>query len=95
MNLRNSGDFSRVHPMPRSGVDVPDDLDARLVVLPSEYSYTKKLGNTAETAAKAILESRGNTPRLYRNTLAFLAADKVRPHRDGKQSYSQVYKSWF
>ena len=25
-----------------------------------------------------ILESRGNTPRLYRNTLVFLAADKVR-----------------
>jgi hypothetical protein len=32
----------------------------------------------AETAARAILESRGNTPRLYRNTLVFLAADKVR-----------------
>jgi hypothetical protein len=30
------------------------------------------------TAAKAILESRGNTPRLYRNTLVFLAADKTR-----------------
>jgi hypothetical protein len=29
-------------------------------------------------AAKAILESRGNMPRLYRNTLVFLAADKVR-----------------
>jgi hypothetical protein len=29
-------------------------------------------------AAKAILESRGNAPRLYRNTLVFLAADKVR-----------------
>ena len=29
-------------------------------------------------AAKAILESRGNTPRLYRNALVFLAADKTR-----------------
>ncbi len=27
---------------------------------------------------EAILESRGNTPRLYRNTLVFLAADKAR-----------------
>lgn len=27
---------------------------------------------------KAILETRGNTPRLYRNTLVFLAADKLR-----------------
>ena len=32
----------------------------------------------AETAAKAILEWHGSTPRLYRNTLAFLAADQAR-----------------
>jgi predicted AAA+ superfamily ATPase len=77
-DLRKFGDFSRIHPLPRSGADVPDDLDARLVVLPAEHSYTKEAGNAAETAARAILESRGNTPRLYRNTLVFLAADKVR-----------------
>ncbi len=29
-------------------------------------------------AAKAILDSRGSAPRLYRNTLVFLAADKAR-----------------
>jgi hypothetical protein len=29
-------------------------------------------------AAKAMLESRGNTPRLYRNALVFLAADRTR-----------------
>ncbi len=77
-DLRKTGDFSRIHPLPRSGADVPDDLDARLVVLPSEHSYTKEPGSAAEAAARAILESRGNTPRLYRNTLVFLAADKVR-----------------
>jgi len=77
-DLRKSGDFARIHPLPRSGADVPDDLDARLVVLPAEHPYTKEPGNAAETAARAILESRGNTPRLYRNTLVFLAADKVR-----------------
>ena len=32
----------------------------------------------AEAAAKAILESRGNAPRLYRNALVFLAVDKTR-----------------
>jgi len=78
VDLRKTGDFSRVHPLPRSGADVPDDLDARLVVLPAEHSYTKEPGSAAETAARAIFESRGNTPRLYRNTLVFLAADKVR-----------------
>jgi len=77
-DLRKSGDFVRIHPMPRSGADVPDDLDARLVVLPAEHSYSKEGGSAAEVAARAILESRGNTPRLYRNTLVFLAADRVR-----------------
>lgn len=78
-DLNRRGDFSRVHPMPPSGVDVPDDLDARLVVLATDYPYSKDPGGSpAETAAKAILESRGNTPRLYRNTLIFLAVDKVR-----------------
>jgi hypothetical protein len=77
-DLRKTGDFSRIHPLPRTGADVPDDLDARLVVLPAEHTYTKEAGSAAETAARAILESRGNTPRLYRNTLVFLAADKVR-----------------
>ena len=38
----------------------------------------RKAGSAAQKAAKAILESRGNAPRLYRNTLVFLAADKVR-----------------
>ncbi len=77
-DLRKSGDFSRIHPLPRSGADVPDDLDTRLVVLPAEHTYTKEAGSAAEIAARSILESRGNTPRLYRNTLVFLAADKVR-----------------
>jgi len=77
-DLRKSGDFSRIHPLPRSGADVPDDLEARLVVLPADHPHTKEAGSAAETAARAILESRGNTPRLYRNTLVFLAADKVR-----------------
>jgi hypothetical protein len=77
-DLQRKGDFSRIHPMPQSGQDVPDDLDARLVVLGGEQPYSKEPENKAEAAAKAILESRGNTPRLYRNALIFLAADKTR-----------------
>src|SRR5206468_4216613 len=73
-----SGDFSRVHPLPRSSADVPDDLDARLVVLSAEQAYSKEAGSPAQAAAKTLLETRGSTPRLYRNTLVFLAADKVR-----------------
>lgn len=77
-DLRRMGDFSRIHPMPATGADVPDDLDARLVVFGVDYPYSKEPGSEAETAAKAIFESRGNTPRIYRNTLVFLAADKTR-----------------
>ncbi len=77
-NVRQSGDFSRVHVLPQSGQDVPDDLDARLVVLGSEQPYSREADSPAELAAKAILDSRGNTPRLYRNSLVFLAADRTR-----------------
>jgi hypothetical protein len=77
-DLASSGDFNRIHAMPASGADVPDDLDARLVVLGTAHAYSKEAGNAAEVAAKAILENRGNSPRLYRNTLVFLAADKTR-----------------
>ena len=77
-DLARMGDFNRIHPMPQSGADVPDDLDARLVVLGVGHPYSKEGNSPAELAAKAILEMRGNSPRLYRNTLVFLAADKTR-----------------
>ena len=77
-DLERKGDFSRIHPLPQSGQDVSDDLDARLVVLGINHPYSKEPGSAAEAAAKAILESRGSSPRHYRNTLVFLAADKTR-----------------
>lgn len=77
-NLEIKGEFSRIHPMPQSGQDVPDDLDTRLVVLGIDYPYSKEAANPAETAAKAILESRGNVPRIFKNTLVFLAPDNAR-----------------
>jgi len=77
-DLRKTGDFCRVHPLPQSGQDVPDDMDARLVVLGPDHPYSREAGNLAETAAKTIFESRGNTPRLFRNTLVFLAVDQTR-----------------
>ncbi|MFN3730226.1 MAG: ATP-binding protein, partial [Fimbriimonadaceae bacterium] len=77
-DLRNIGDFSRVHAFPQSGADVPDDHDARLVVLGVEHPYTKEEGNAAEAFAQEILKSRGNSPRLYQNALVFLAVDKTK-----------------
>jgi hypothetical protein len=62
-------------PIIEKDVDGPASLPLKI---DAEHPYTKEPGNAAETAARAILESRGNAPRLYRNTLVFLAADKVR-----------------
>jgi len=77
-HARAMGGFPRVHPLPRSGADIPDDLETRLVILPPEHPYSKGEGNAAEQAARSLLESRGTMPRHYRNTLVFLAADKTR-----------------
>ena len=77
-DLAQRGDFNRIHPLPVSGADVPDDTEARLVVLGIDYPYCKESNCPAEQAAKAILETRGNAPRLFRNTLVFLAPDKQR-----------------
>jgi predicted AAA+ superfamily ATPase len=77
-DVRKTGDFPRVHALPQSGQDVPDDMDARLVVLGIDHPYSKEPDNPAEVAAKAILDSRGNAPRLFTNSLVFLVLDKVR-----------------
>jgi predicted AAA+ superfamily ATPase len=77
-DLRNTGDFKRIHPLPTSGGDVPDDMDARLVVLSIDHPYSKEAGNKAEAAAQVILQSRGNSPRIYQNALVFLAVDQTR-----------------
>ncbi len=68
----------RVHLLPRSPDDVPDDRDARLVVLPADAAYSREKGNEAIAFAQRLLENRGRGPRVYRNALVFLAADKVR-----------------
>jgi predicted AAA+ superfamily ATPase len=91
-DLRRAGDFDRVHALPSSSADVPDDLDTRLVVLGVDHPYTKEGGNEAERAATAILESRGNAPRLYRNTLVFLAADKAR--LQDLDEATRMYLAW-
>jgi predicted AAA+ superfamily ATPase len=76
--VRRSGAFSRVHAFPQSPQDVPDDLDARLVVLGLDRPHARGEDSPALQEAKRILESRGTAPRVYRNTLVFLAPDRTR-----------------
>ncbi len=77
-DLREKGDFSRVHALPTSGADVADEMETRLVVLSIDHPYSKEAGNPAEVAARSVLETRGNSPRLFQNALVFLAVDKTR-----------------
>ena len=71
-------DFAAVHSCPESEGDVPDLRETRLVVLPGEATFRRGGGSAAEKRATAILESRGSGPRMYRNTLVFLAPDEAR-----------------
>ena len=77
-NLKIRGDFLRVHPFPASGQDVQDSMDVGLAVIGVTYPHSRGDDSKALVAAKAILASRGSAPRLFQNSLVFLAADEVR-----------------
>ena len=62
-DLRRTGDFSRVHPLPRCGHDVPDDLDARLVVLGTRAPVQQGAAAARPRAAARRSSSRAATPR--------------------------------
>ncbi|TAM79789.1 MAG: DUF499 domain-containing protein [Acidobacteria bacterium] len=73
------GDFTRVHAAPSSNGDVPDEPEARLVILGPEHTHTPKNPESAARAEAAkILDQRGTSPRHCRNMLVFLAPDKIR-----------------
>ena len=77
-SLRQHSEFKRVHLFPRSAADVPDERDARLVVLTSDHAHVQGAESDAREFAQTLIESRGTAPRIYRNSLVFLAADKSR-----------------
>lgn len=75
---KKRGDFSRIHAFPASGTDVADEYSTALVILGPETEWSKEQNAPALVAAQAILESRGNSPRLFRNSLVFLAPERAR-----------------
>jgi hypothetical protein len=77
-DLRTTGDLRRIHPVPQSGSDVPDDMETRLVVLGIDHPYSKDATNKAQAAANSILQQHGSGPRIFQNTLVFLAIDQTR-----------------
>ncbi len=72
---RTRSDFSKVHAcLPSS--DVPDEREARLVILGPDFPHTNRDDKSpARREAAAILDARGSSPRNFRNTLVFLAGD--------------------
>ncbi len=78
---RNRGEFSTIHVAPESSADIPDDpnLGVRLVVLHPQHPHSKGAADSpARRWVEEALRTRGSSPRYYKNTLLFLAADKVK-----------------
>lgn len=76
---RSRGEFRGVHACPESSAEVGDDTVARLVVLGPKFPHRKDQKDSAAIqAAREILDARGNSPRINRNTLVFLAPEAQR-----------------
>lgn len=87
------GAFAAVHVAPRSGADVPDDGEVRLVVLaPRSAHIARSEESEALADARAILERRGNAARERRNMLVFLAADHRRV--EDLEAAAAAYLAW-
>jgi len=76
--LKDKGGFSSIHIAPKTGHDVMDSFETRLIVLGMDHVYQKEGTSDAQKHSEEILESRGTSPRQYRNALVFLAPDQTR-----------------
>ena len=90
---RDRGDFRGVHACPVSSGDVPDEQEARLVVLaPGAAHAGKDAGGDAVEAARELLFGRGKGPRQHQNMLAFLAPD--REVTEGLEQEARRFLAW-
>ncbi len=73
---RKAAPFAGLHSCPSSSLDVPDEKSVRLVVLGPKSTYIPNDEDCeAITECENILNHRGQSPRIYRNMLLFLAPD--------------------
>lgn len=91
-DLRTRGDFPKIHAFPGSTGDVPDERETRLVVLNVNQPFAKDGTSPAIQGATELLEKRGNSPRIYRNTLVFLAPDRSR--LDELETAARHFLAW-
>ncbi len=88
--IRERGDFAGVHWAPRGPAEVPDEMEARLVVLGPDHPHTSGTEVTeARSMVEKLLSERAAGPRAYRNMLVFVAPDKARLEelRDAARSF--------
>ena len=92
--IRNEKPFCGIHICPSSSLDVPDEQKTRIVLLGQneEYSSSKKENNAAVKSCEEILNNRGNSPRIYRNMLAFIAPDAEQ--KSGLDKEVRFYLAW-
>ena len=76
-SLADRGGFDGVHCAPGSSADVPDEAGGvRAVILGVRHVHASgRADSDAMKETREILMQRGSAPRVYRNTLVFVAAD--------------------
>ena len=76
--IKDRGHFAAVQVAPNGSADVPEQSEGvRAVVLGVNHAHTGRGDSSSAMAeVKDVLLQRGNAPRIYRNTLVFLAADQ-------------------
>ncbi len=77
--LRRENPFSGLHICPATSNDIPDEQTARLVILRPEDTFRRVNGKDSGRALTIVvdyLNTRGTSPRVYRNMLAFVAPDQ-------------------
>lgn len=78
-DAKTRGDFAKVVSHPESSSAVEDVRECRLVIISPEHPHVAKdPASAARTFAQQVLETRGNSPRHFKNSVVFLAADKTR-----------------
>ncbi len=76
---RKRADFAGLHIYANTSDEIADETEARLVLLGPEYPIFKSSEDSAaKKAVQNILDKRGSQPRLFKNSLVFLAPDGTR-----------------
>jgi predicted AAA+ superfamily ATPase len=85
--------FSGVHIWPENSSYIPDDDNARLVVLPMSKAHTSGKANSEAMAfISECIRERGQSPRNFTNMLVFLAPDKDKEYKI--KNAAQEYLAW-